>query len=62
MARDTAEALVDHDPPVLGSRIGQRVIFAEAARTGQLAEERDPGSPAAAEITALAAEVEGLAS
>ena len=62
IARETAEALVDHDPPVLGSRIGQRVIFAEAARTGQLAEELDPGSPAAAEIAALTAEVEGLAS
>ena len=46
---------------MLGARIGQRIIFADAARTGRLAEELDPGCLAAAEIAALAAEVEGLA-
>ena len=61
IARETADALADHEPPVLASRIGQRVIFADAARTGRLAEELDPGSLAAAEIAALATEVEGLA-
>lgn len=61
LARDVAEALADHDPPVLGTRIGQRIVFADAARTGRLAHELDPGSLAAAEVAALATEVEGLA-
>ena len=33
--------LADHDPPVLAARIGQRVIFADAARTGRLVFELD---------------------
>ena len=61
IARETAEALADHDPPVLAARIGQRVIFADAARTGRLATDIDAGGLAAAEIAALAAEVERLA-
>ena len=61
IARETVDALADHDPPVLATRVGQRVIFADAARTGRLADELDPGCLAAAEIAALAAEVEGLA-
>ena len=62
LARDVAAALAEHDPPVLATRIGQRVVFADAARTGRLAQELDPGSLAAAEVTALATEVERLAS
>ncbi len=61
IARETVDALAEHDPPVLATRIGQRVIFADAARTGRLAEELDRGCLAAAEIAALANEVEGLA-
>lgn len=61
IARETVDALEDHDPPLLASRIGQRVIFADAARTGSLVDELDPGCLAAAEVAALAAEVEGLA-
>ena len=60
IARETADALADHDPPMLSSRIGQRIIFADAARTGRLADELDPGCLAAAEIAALATEIEGL--
>ncbi|RWH39201.1 MAG: cobyrinic acid a,c-diamide synthase [Mesorhizobium sp.] len=60
IARDTAETLADHDPPVLASTIGQRVVFAEAAQTGQLAGEIDDHSPAAREIAALATEIERL--
>jgi len=33
IARETAETLADHDPPVLASAIGQRVVFADAAQT-----------------------------
>ena len=61
LAREIADALADHDPPVLATRIGQRVIFADAARTGRLAGELDTGCLAAAEIAALAGEIEGLA-
>ena len=43
IARETAEALADHEPPVLAARIGQRVIFAERARTGRLVAELDDG-------------------
>jgi chromosome partitioning protein len=48
-------------PPVLvtavGQReVGQRVLFAQSARTGRLAFELEPGSPAVREIAALAAE------
>ncbi|MCW0983664.1 AAA family ATPase [Agrobacterium sp. BT-220-3] len=57
IARETAEALADHDPPLLATTIGQRVLFADAAQSGRLASEIDPDSPAAREIAALAAEV-----
>ncbi|MQW08213.1 AAA family ATPase [Sinorhizobium meliloti] len=57
IARETAETLADHDPPLLATRIGQRVVFADAARSGRLASEIDEGSPAASEIAALATEI-----
>jgi chromosome partitioning protein len=60
IARDTAETLADHDPPVLATTIGQRVVFAQAAETGQLAGEFDADSLAAREIAALAAEIDRL--
>ncbi|KAB2756651.1 ParA family partition ATPase [Brucella anthropi] len=60
IARETAETLADHDPPLLGSTVGQRVIFADAAQTGRLAFEIDPNSRAAGEIAALTAEIDGL--
>ena len=61
IARETAQALEDHDPPMLASRIGQRVAFADAARGGRLVSEVVGGQLAAREITALAAELDGLA-
>jgi chromosome partitioning protein len=57
IARETAETLADHDPPLLATTIGQRVIFADAAQSGRLASEIDADSPAAREIAALAAEI-----
>jgi chromosome partitioning protein len=60
IARETAELLVDHDPPVLASTIGQRVGFADAARGGRLVSEIDDDGPAAREIAALTAEIERL--
>jgi chromosome partitioning protein len=61
IARETGDALAEHDPPVLAARIGQRVAFADAARTGRLVFEVESGGAAAHEITALAAEITGLA-
>ena len=51
-------SLADHDPPALAAPIGQRVMFADAARAGQLVFEQDEHGFAAREIAALAAEIE----
>ena len=61
IARATAETLADHDPPVLGATIGQRVAFADAAQSGRLVSEVNEDSPAAREIAALCAEIERIA-
>ena len=60
IARETAETLADHDPPLLAQTIGQRVAFADAAQSGRLVFEVDTQSLAAGEIAAFAAEVEGI--
>ena len=57
IARETAETLADHDPPLLAATVGQRVVFAYAVQTGRLASDIDRQSPAAREIAALAAEI-----
>ena len=62
IARETAETLADHDPPLLAATIGQRVVFADAAQSGRLASEIDADSPAAREIAALAVEIGRFAS
>src|SRR3546814_21076221 len=41
IARETAEALADQAPPMLASRGGQPVEFADAARIGRLPSESD---------------------
>ena len=62
IARETAQALADHDPPVLTAHVGQRVAFADAARSGRLVQEICASTAATQEIAALAAELEALAS
>ncbi len=57
IARETAETLADHDPPLLAATIGQRIAFADLAQTGRLVFEADADSMAAREIAALATEV-----
>lgn len=57
IARETAETLVDHDPPALSSTIGQRAVFADAAQAGRLVREIDHRSLAASEIAALSDEI-----
>ena len=60
IARETAETLADHDPPVLTSAIGQRVAFAAAAQSGRLVSELDDADLATREIAALASAIERL--
>ena len=60
LARETAETLADHDPPVLATTIGQRIAFAVTAHSGRLVSEMDGDTPAAREIAALADEIERL--
>jgi chromosome partitioning protein len=60
IARETAEALAEHKPPVLAAHIGQRISFANVARSGRLVAELDPVGPAACEISALVLEVASL--
>ncbi|MBI1620545.1 MAG: ParA family partition ATPase [Mesorhizobium sp.] len=60
IARETAETLADHDPPVLNSTIGQRVVFADAAQTGRLASEIGRQSPAARKVATLTDEIARL--
>ncbi|ODT81419.1 MAG: cobyrinic acid a,c-diamide synthase [Pelagibacterium sp. SCN 64-44] len=60
LARETAETLADHDPPVLRTTIGQRIAFASAAQSGRLALELDDATSAAREIAALADEITRL--
>ena len=60
LARETAETLADHDPPMLATVIGQRVAFAAAAQAGRLVSELDDDTPAAREIVALTDEIDRL--
>lgn len=61
IARETAETLADHDPPLLAATVGQRIAFAETAQSGRLVFETDPDSQTAGEIIAFAAEVGRIA-
>ena len=58
IGRDVREALATYDVPVLESSVTQRVVFAEAAAAGRSVSEIDPGSSAAAEITAVLTEMQ----
>ena len=60
IAQDTANSLADHDPPLLASRIGQRIAFADAARTGKLVCDDAPTGDAARDIARLAEEIGAL--
>ncbi|MEA1651265.1 ParA family partition ATPase [Nitrospirillum sp. BR 11164] len=61
IARETAQTLADHDPPLLAARIGQRIAFADTAQTGRLVGELDSDSTAAREIAALVTEIGRIA-
>jgi chromosome partitioning protein len=57
LARETAETLADHDPPLLAATIGQRIAFAASAQTGRMVFELDDATLAAREIAVLADEL-----
>jgi chromosome partitioning protein len=57
IARETAAALTDHDPPMLRQRIGQRVGFADAAKTGRLVWEIGTANSAVRDVNGFANEV-----
>ena len=61
IASEIAETMAKHEPPALAARIGQRVVFADAARTGRLVSEMPRSKPAAREVAALAAEIKRIA-
>ena len=60
IGRATADSLRDHNPPLLVEHVGQRVIFADAMRTGRVAGEIDADGIANREIIALADAIERL--
>ncbi|MES2298642.1 MAG: ParA family partition ATPase [Pseudomonadota bacterium] len=57
IGRDVRDALAAYPLHVLELTVTQRVVFAEAAASGQAVWEVDPDSPASAETTALATEI-----
>lgn len=57
MGAEVAEALTGYGLPVLESRITQRVSYPGTAATGTTVLDAEPGSDAAAEVYALAAEL-----
>lgn len=57
MGSEVAEALTGYGLPVLESRITQRVSYPGTAATGTTVLDAEPGSDAAAEVYALAAEL-----
>src|SRR3546814_15520874 len=52
IARDTAETLADHHPPLLAPTICQRVAFADPAHSGRLAPKADDRSPPTPDLPA----------
>src|SRR5712671_70328 len=61
IASEITETMAKHEPPALAARIGQRVVFADAACTGRLVSEMPRSKAAAREVAALAAEIERIA-
>jgi chromosome partitioning protein len=60
IASEIAETMAKHETPALAARVGQRVAFADAARTGRLISEMPRSERAVREVAALAAEIERI--
>ena len=61
IARETQGSLAAQEPGTLAATVGQRVVFAAAMASGQVAAEREPDGPASREIAAVATEILELA-
>ncbi len=61
IASEITETMAKHETPALAARVGQRVVFADAARVGRLISEMPRSERAAREVAALAAEIERIA-
>jgi chromosome partitioning protein len=61
LSREIGEALAEFGLPILKASTTQRVIYADAMTAGRTVIEQQPDGPAADEIRAILAEVEGMA-
>jgi chromosome partitioning protein len=59
LGREIADALVEFDLPILKAGTTQRMIYADAMTAGRTVIEQQPDGPAADEIRAILAELEG---
>jgi chromosome partitioning protein len=60
IASEITETMAKHETPALAARVGQRAVFADAARVGRLISEMPRSKPAAREVAALAAETDRI--
>ncbi len=61
LSREITEALAEFGLPILTASTTQRVIYADAMTAGRTVIEQQPEGPAADEIRAILAELEGMA-
>jgi chromosome partitioning protein len=60
LSREIADALAEFELPILKASTTQRMIYADAMTAGRTVIEQQPDGPAAGEIRAILAEIEGL--
>jgi chromosome partitioning protein len=61
LSREIGDALAEFALPILTASTAQRVIYAEAMTAGRTVIEQQPDGPAADEVRAILAELEGIA-
>jgi chromosome partitioning protein len=61
LSREIVDALAEFELPILKASTTQRMIYADAMTAGRTVIEQQPDGPAAEEIRAILAEIEGLA-
>ena len=61
LSREIGDALAEFALPILAASTAQRVIYAEAMTAGRTVIEQQPDGPAADEVRAILAELEGIA-
>jgi chromosome partitioning protein len=60
LSREITDALAEFELPILKASTTQRIIYADAMTAGRTVIEQQPNGPAAEEIRAILAEMEGL--